>query len=132
MNQSEPSPLEFSKSLRLLKPADFQPVFDDAPVRAAHPQILILSRFNQLPHPRLGLVIAKKNIRLAVERNRVKRIIRETFRHHQQSLSGLDAVVLARRGLDNLDNAELHRLLNQQWQRLIKRSRSATKQQSGQ
>lgn len=127
MNQDVPSQ-QFPKALRLLKPSDFKPVFDDAPVRSAHPQLLILSRFNQLDLPRLGLVIAKKNVRLAVERNRVKRIIRETFRMHQNELSGLDAVVLARRGLDNLDNAELHRLLNQQWRRLIKRAKSAQKQ----
>ncbi|NIB39493.1 ribonuclease P protein component [Pseudomaricurvus alkylphenolicus] len=111
----------FPKSLRLLNASDFQSVFDDAPVRAPHPQVLILSRPNEKSYPRLGLVIAKKNIRLAVQRNRIKRILRETFRQHQDQLGGLDAIVLARRGLDELSNPELHKLLNKQWQRIIKK-----------
>ena len=59
-----------------------------------------------MPHCRLGLVIAKKNVRLAVQRNRIKRLLRESFRAHHGS-QGIDIVVLARRGLDNIDNPEL-------------------------
>ncbi|MEC8429443.1 MAG: ribonuclease P protein component, partial [Pseudomonadota bacterium] len=77
------------------------------------------------------LVIAKKNIRLAVQRNRIKRILRESFRLRQETLIGLDIVVLARRGLDDLDNQQLHQLFHQQWQRLEKKHAKQTKQEPG-
>jgi ribonuclease P protein component len=65
------------------------------------------------------LVIAKKNVRLAVQRNRVKRVAREFFRALPQSETTLDVVLLARRGIGQLDNAELSTILQQQWQKLI-------------
>jgi len=126
----------FGKNLRLLNASDFKAVFDDAPIRASHQHLLILSRTNnsgtaQDPNyptttPRLGLVIAKKNVRLAVERNRIKRIARETFRLQQDKLPGVDAVVLARRGLDSLNNIELHQLFNKQWSRIIKKAKQVS------
>lgn len=72
--------------------------------------------------PRLGLVIAKKNVRLAVKRNRLKRLIRESFRHKQHHLPAIDAIVLARRGTENLNNIEITKILNDLWQRVAKRA----------
>lgn len=122
--------LSFPKALRLLTPADFKQVFDAADLRVSSKELLILARANFLERPRLGLVIAKKHIRLANQRNRVKRIIRESFRAQQQVLSGfhgVDTIVLARGGLDKLDNPALHTLLRQLWQQL---QRKASKQSS--
>jgi ribonuclease P protein component len=112
----------FDKSLRLLTAKDYKPVFDNAKIKASTQQVLILSRPNQREHPRLGLVIAKKHIRLAVDRNRVKRIIRESFRLHRPQLPALDIVVLARPKLGQLDNAELHATLEQLWRKLQHKS----------
>ncbi|MEE4281228.1 MAG: ribonuclease P protein component, partial [Pseudomonadales bacterium] len=64
--------------------------------------------------------IAKKNVRLAVQRNRIKRTAREVFRTMPDSDPSLDVVLLARRGLDQLDNAELSTILRQQWQKLVR------------
>lgn len=113
----------FGKSLRLLSSSDFQNVFDDAPFRASHQHFLILARFNQQTTPRLGLVVAKKHLRLAVERNRMKRLVRESFRKQQQSFQGLDVIVLSRKGVDTLSNATFTDQLNQQWQRIFKKVR---------
>ena len=112
----------FTKSLRLLNSSDFQTVFDDAPLRASHQVFLFLARFNTLSKPRLGLVIAKKHVRLAVDRNRIKRLIRETFRTKQQQLPGIDVIVLSRKGMGELANAALVEQLDLQWQRLIRRT----------
>ncbi len=112
----------FGRELRLLKPADFKQVFDQVEIKVPHPHLLMLVRRNGLDHPRVGLVIAKRNVKLAVHRNRVKRVIRETFRLTQDDLSGLDIVVLALRGLGEQDNPTLHQLLHKQWQRLRKRA----------
>lgn len=121
----------FGKSLRLLNARDYRGVFDNARLKISHQRLLILARSNSSETPRLGLVIAKKNIRLAVQRNRIKRILRESFRLRQETLIGLDIVVLARRGLDDLDNQQLHQLFHQQWQRLEKKHAKQTKQEPG-
>ena len=48
------------------------------------------------PHPRLGLAVSKR-IGSAVVRNRVKRRLREVFRHHKELLEPpCDIVVVAR------------------------------------
>ncbi len=117
----------FPKSLRLLQSSDFKTVFDQPPFRASHQYFLILARPNNLDHPRLGLVIAKKNIRLAVRRNRLKRLIRESFRHQQQSLAGLDVIVLARKSMDEMNNSDVTEQLTQQWQRLLRRANKSMK-----
>lgn len=111
----------FSKSKRLLTPAVFKAVFDQADYKVSRKEILCLAKENSLDHPRLGLVIAKKNIRLAVERNRVKRIIRESFRLHQHQLPAVDVIVLARKGLGDRNNADIHQELAKTWQTLIKK-----------
>jgi ribonuclease P protein component len=75
--------------------------------------------------------IAKKNVRLSVQRNRVKRNIRETFRHYQHPLQGSDVLVLARRGLDQLDNKEMQEICNQLWHQLEKRAEKRFRQREG-
>jgi ribonuclease P protein component len=119
----------FTKATRLLTPYDYKQVFAAAALRVSSKELLILARSNQLDHSRLGIVVAKKNVKLATARNRIKRVTRETFRHQQHQLvnaaGGIDAIVLARAGLGLLDNGALHDLLNQLWRQL---QRKANKQ----
>ncbi len=71
------------------------------------------------PQPgRLGLVIAKRKIRRAHERNRVKRIARESFRLQGQQLAGLDIILMAKSEAQTLSNAELHGQLSNAWNML--------------
>ena len=117
--------LGFSKALRLLTPADFKQVFDAAELRVSSKELLILARINRFDHPRLGLVIAKKHVRRAVQRNRIKRVIRESFRHRQAALldaRGIDTIVLARVGIDKLDNPALQHLLDGLWRQLQRKA----------
>ena len=116
--------------MRLLNSNDFQTVFDDAPLRTSHQHFLFLARQNQLDCPRLGLVIAKKHIRHAVDRNRMKRLIRETFRAKQQQLAGIDVIVLARKGMHETTNVMLIEQLNKQWQGLIRKFQKALIEQA--
>lgn len=115
--------LDYPRQLRLLTAGDFQFVFDRAVIKVADPSILILARPNQLGHARIGFVISKKNVRQAVKRNRVRRIMRESFRLNQQAVPAVDMIILARPGLGELSSAQLHRLANKCWTRLIKRAR---------
>lgn len=111
----------FGRKLRLLTASDFKAVFGQADYKVSCAQLLILAINNGDKTPRLGMVIAKKHVRLANSRNRLKRLIRESFRRHQQLLGGLDIVILARSGADSLDNESFTRLLEKLWQDLIRR-----------
>lgn len=102
--------LAFPRELRLLTPSQFTFVFQQ-PQRAGTPQITILGRLNSLGHPRIGLTVAKKNVRRAHERNRIKRLTRESFRLRQHELPAMDFVVVAKKGVADLDNRALSEAL---------------------
>ncbi|MFS4424017.1 ribonuclease P protein component [Stutzerimonas stutzeri] len=108
----------FGREKRLLTPRQFKAVFDSPSAKVPGRNVLLLARENDLQHPRLGLVIGKKSVKLSVERNRIKRQIRETFRHHQLELAGWDIVIIARKGLADLDNPELAKQFAKLWKRL--------------
>ncbi|MCG3171280.1 MAG: Ribonuclease P protein component [Pseudomonadales bacterium] len=114
----------FPRQVRLLDSTQFKAVFDGAEARVSLRELLVLSRANGLEHPRLGIVVGKKNCRLASSRNRIKRLIRESYRHHLDVLAGLDIIVLARRGIAELDNASISGSLAKSWTRLGKVSRT--------
>ena len=123
---SQPIDASFGKAKRLLNAQDYSLVFEGPDVKAFHKNLLLLAKINNGPGHRLGLVIAKKNVRLAAQRNRIKRIAREFVRKVPDGVS-LDVVVLARRGLDKMDNAQLASLFQQQWEKL---ARNASKVES--
>ena len=110
----------FPPAARLRKPDEFKRVFA-AGRRVAAPQLVLLGLANQLGRARLGLAIAKRYIPQAVARNRIKRLIRESFRGQQRQFDALDIVVLARPGLAELDNDTLRLLLQRQWAELLRR-----------
>lgn len=115
----------FQKSDRLLNSSEFAAVFNAAVYKASHPAFLVLAIPNALQHPRLGLVVAKKHVRLAVARNRIKRLARESFRLKQHNLPAIDAIVLARRGSDQMSNTEIFQCLDQLWKRVAKKASHA-------
>ena len=110
----------FSRELRLLTPDDFQPVFKNA-VPAVSPHLTLLARKNTLDHPRIGMAIPKKHIKHAVGRNRIRRIVREQFRHKQHQLPAIDIVVIAKAGIADLSNQEINKILDKLWRKLEQR-----------
>lgn len=115
------SELGFGRKLRLLTAADFQTVFSHAEYKVSSRTFLVLAVENRLPFARLGLVVGKKNVRLAIHRNRVKRLVRESFRLQQQALAGLDIIVLARAGVGNQENTLIRASIDTLWSDLIRR-----------
>ncbi|QJQ13681.1 ribonuclease P protein component [Pseudomonas putida] len=111
---------DFSREKRLLTPRHFKAVFDSPTGKVPGKNLLILARENGLDHPRLGLVIGKKSVKLAVQRNRLKRLMRDSFRLNQQLLGGLDIVIVARKGLGEIENPELHQHFGKLWKRLAR------------
>lgn len=101
----------FSPQKRLLTAAEYSQVFNQGCCKAGDNAFLLLARQNQLEIGRLGLAVSKKQLRRAVDRNRVKRMARETFRQHE-NLSGFDLVLLCRPGVKGLDKSEIRHKLD--------------------
>jgi ribonuclease P protein component len=66
------------------------------------------------------LAIAARIVGNAVRRNRIKRLVRESFRQHQHELPAVDLVVNARAGARDADNATIVRSLEGHWRRVVK------------
>ncbi len=110
----------FRRRAKLVSKADFREVFEQ-PEKSGDRYFTVLARPNKLGFPRLGLAISKKSAKSAVVRNGVKRVIRESFRHRQQALGGIDFVVIGRVNLTEPDNPRLFNSLEQHWARLVRR-----------
>jgi len=64
------------------------------------------------------MAIAKKNLNRAVDRNLVKRTVRESFRANQSHLSGFDMVVMCKRGMPLTERARLRNSLEKHWNKI--------------
>jgi ribonuclease P protein component len=106
----------FGKDNRLLDAAAFGRVFQKAS-RSRDNLFTVLCRRNEGGAARLGLAISKKHCRLATKRNRIKRIIRESFRQQQASLVGLDIVVINQPAAANASNRKVFGSLESHWRR---------------
>ena len=110
----------FSTEARIRCAADYKGVFDGALLKVHQPHFLFLAKPSIQLNSRLGIVVAKKKVRRAHERNRIKRIARESFRLHQHRLGVLDIVVMPKIGIEQVSNAELHQQLKFAWQKLYR------------
>ncbi len=117
VNETNISKAGFKQRFRLTNATDFERVFRENQ-RSVDGLFTVLYRRNGLGYPRLGLAIAKRQVRFAVERNRLKRLIRESFRGAKQQLSDLDIVIMARRKAGASDNAVVYASLTRHWQSL--------------
>ena len=75
-------------------------------------------RPNELGLARLGLAISKRVSKRAVDRNRIKRLVRESFRRIRHDLPAVDMVVMAREPAAALPGPELLGELDLLWRRL--------------
>jgi ribonuclease P protein component len=82
----------FRPAQRLLEAKAFSAVFAHRRVLRSDPFELYY-RPSAGAAPRLGLVIPKRHAKLAVQRNLVKRLARESFRHCADSLTAMDFIL---------------------------------------
>ena len=94
----------FTPTARLSQPDHYRRVFDSPEYKVSSSAFLLLAAPGATQSSRLGVVVAKKAIRRAARRNRIKRLVRECFRLHA-FVKPVDLVVLARRSADELDSA---------------------------
>ena len=104
------------KEARLLNKADYDAVFSKS-VKVSDSTFLVLIHKTSRSQSRLGLIISKKVDKRAVQRNRIKRISRESFRSMKFSAS-YDCVVLARPHISKLSNKEIFQSIDSLWERV--------------
>ena len=81
--------------------------------------LTVLVKKNNEALARLGLAIAKKNVKKAVQRNKIKRIVRESFRLNKHRLEGFDIVVLCRQKAALASKKELAMSIQMHWEKLL-------------
>ena len=91
-----------------------------AGIRASDPLFMVIARPNGLEHARLGLAVGVRAAGNAVNRNRIKRLVRESFRR-QTGLPAADLVVNARPAAGQASNADLSASITALWTRIAQR-----------
>ncbi len=111
------------RRFRLTTATQFRTVFRH-PVVSSDACFRVLARPNGEDDSRLGLAVSRKVDRRAVVRNRLKRIIRESFRHHYAAPDApvaADFVVLPQRAAVSISNRQLREKLERHWASLDRR-----------
>ena len=116
----------FARNRRLLTAADYRAVFDQG-IACSSEYFTLLARRNEQSIGRVGLAVAKRRIARATRRNAVKRMVRESFRHHQHELTALDIVVIAKTAAQTADRKRVRATLDAQWAKLAGRLRRQEK-----
>lgn len=100
--------LGFPRGVRLTTSRDYEYVLKHPGLRKRAGPLRMAAVANTMQSARLGLIVGKRGVAKAHERNRIKRVIRDYFRQQQQELAALDIVIQV---TAELDNAELRTLL---------------------
>jgi ribonuclease P protein component len=111
--------LSFAPRQRLLTPADFDRVYARR-FRVANNLFSVNAAPNQVGFARVGLSVGRKAVGDSVDRNRVKRQVRESFRKAAPTLPPVDLVVGARNGARTAHNAALRDGLEGLWTEIRK------------
>ncbi|OGT53553.1 MAG: ribonuclease P protein component [Gammaproteobacteria bacterium RIFCSPHIGHO2_12_FULL_41_15] len=101
----------FSKEYRIKKQSEFTAVFNNQQKIVGKYLVLYLLDNNQKT-PRLGVVVSKKQVPKSVDRNRFKRLIKESIRLKQKDIIPLDLVVVIRRIALRADNNDIRQCLS--------------------
>jgi len=113
-----PRKAAFTRKQKLTKAIDFNRVFNK-PFVSSDACFKVLARTNEGELPRLGMAVSRQIDKRAVGRNRIKRIVRESFRlQYSQCGACLDIVILPRRESATMCNEKLFNSLKHHWARL--------------
>lgn len=116
----------FDRRNRLVKSSEYQRVFDTKTHQFSGGGLSILARGNGLGYSRVGIIVSSRVARSAVARNRIKRVVRESFRLQQAGINAWDVVVIARPGVVKQSNRELFASLAEHWKKLEQCARSSS------
>lgn len=83
----------FPRHVRLNHAREFERVFRSASIRRRRGALRLSAVANRMHTARLGLVVGRRALPRAHERNRARRVLRETFRQRRAGLPAMDIVV---------------------------------------
>lgn len=118
--EAPPHPQAFTRAQRLLSPEQFTRVFRSGR-RSGNACFTVIATPAPGSSARLGLAVSKKVSKSAVQRNRIKRVVRESFRKHSAALPVLDIVVMARPGAAECDNPQLANAIDALLERIARK-----------
>ena len=107
---------QFQKSKRLLNSAQYKTVLRKGK-KLFSPLFILFILPNNQKKSRIGITVSKKVSKRAIDRNRIKRQVRETFRINQHAGPGFDAVLIANAAAGKKDNKVIRQALEQVWQK---------------
>jgi ribonuclease P protein component len=105
---------------RLKTAAQFRQTLEAGRRLSGQPLSLVYRQPEAASGPRLGLAISRRQLPRAVDRNRIKRLARESFRQ-REGLPGVDVVLMAARPARGRNNAQLRAALDMLWNQLTAR-----------
>ncbi len=118
--QTEAATFRLQKYQRLKKPAEYQHIYRSKQWGGSkHFTFNVLA--NDLDDKnKLGVTVSKKVSKRAVDRNHLKRVIREFYRVHQRELNGANLVITAKPSSNSANKEELQRSLKDLWTKVLK------------
>ena len=119
LNQTKPlTSKTLSKSERLLAPSAFKTVYSNRQFGGS-----ALFTFNVLgsqADSKIGVTVSKKVSKRAVDRNRIKRVVKEFYRHRKTDIDLAHIVITAKPNSATASNKELTDSLQELWGKLLK------------
>ena len=109
----------FARKYRLVRSSEIRALIRSRTARRqADRYFKVTSMKTTLGRPRLCLGVPRRCVRRAVDRNRAKRIIRDSFRRCRQRLPSRDILLMARYPVHTVEAHTLRASLTRLWKRL--------------
>lgn len=130
MSADNQQSFKLGKAARLQKPADYQRVYRSKQWGGSeHHSFNVLAGTKRA----LGVTVSKKVSKLAVQRNRLRRQIKEFYRQRQhQLIDGVELVITAKPSSANASQQQLLASIEALWQKVLKWQRWHQRQQQNQ
>ena len=111
--------MSLSRENKINSKETFDHVFKSPDVKISNELFLLLGKKTNKLYPRLGVALKKKNIKLAVHRNILKRKIKNSFMANKNNLKNLDYVVMSNKCI-KVNDKNINKNLNSLWQNVFK------------
>jgi len=109
-----------SKAQRLRSPKDYRRVYQTKQWGGSSHHTFNVNPLDQPTLSSLGVTVSKKVSKLAVVRNKIKRQVKEFYRHRQEELLSTELVITAKPSCSSASNEERSQSLTVLWVKILK------------
>ena len=100
------------KTNKLINKKEFDKVFKSPKVAYSKEFVVLAIKNKECCNAKFGVIVAKKKIKQANKRNKIKRIVREFFRLNKNKFASLNFIFIANKNIDKFQNQALFKSLN--------------------